>query len=147
MVDELASDWPGNDVGADNTPGAMPLSDKPTPSMMATTAEHDLLSSPWINIEGVINMRDLGGYKCTASPDDSKSPIVKPLTIFRSGEPSRITERGRQQLRALGVTTLFDLRNDGEVVEYKSEVPALEGVEIIKPWQTESNRSFDPLRM
>ena len=127
------------DVGADNnTPGVMPLSDKP----MTTTAEHDLLlPPPWINIEGVINIRDLGGYKC------SQSQIVKPLTIFRSGEPSRITERGRQQLRALGVTTFFDLRNDGEVVEYKSEVPPLEGVQIIKPWQTESNRSFDPLRM
>lgn len=115
--------------------------------MTTTIAEHDLLSPPWVDVEGVINMRDLGGYKCTTGPDDSRGLIVKPLTIFRSGEPSRITEHGRQQLRVLGVTTFFDLRNDAEVADYKSEVPTLEGVEVIKPWQTESNRSFDPLRM
>ena len=37
---------------------------------------------------------------------------------------------GVQQMRALGITTVFDLRSDPEMQKYSSPIPTIEGVRI-----------------
>ena len=39
---------------------------------------------------------------------------------------------GKAELKALGITTIFDLRSDTEIQKYKSPLPSIEGVEILR---------------
>jgi protein tyrosine/serine phosphatase len=78
-------------------------------------------------VEGVINIRDIGGYPSQSNP----SLIVKPGLIFRSGDPSRITDLGKEQLRALGIKKIFDLRSDSEI-QVNDARAGIDGVEIIR---------------
>ncbi|KAI0774504.1 protein-tyrosine phosphatase-like protein [Fomes fomentarius] len=80
---------------------------------------------PFVSISGVVNARDLGGY-----PTDSLGFITKPNLVYRSGEVSYITEGGMQQLKNLGVTTVYDLRSDTEMQKYDSPMPTIDGVEV-----------------
>lgn len=34
-------------------------------------------------------------------------------------------------LKALGITTIFDLRSDTEIAKYNSQIPTIEGVDIV----------------
>lgn len=100
-----------------------------------------LSNPPFVTISGVHNSRDL------ASPERP----IKPGRIFRTAELSNITEKGtplshsslvrhwffllvpgKSELRALGITTVFDLRSDTEIEKYNSPLPTIEGVEIIR---------------
>ncbi|KAJ7125424.1 protein-tyrosine phosphatase-like protein [Mycena epipterygia] len=99
-----------------------------------------LSSPPFVVVDGVINIRTLGGY----ITDDS-THIVKPGLIFRSGETSGITEMGKQQLIALGVRHVFDLRTQLEISSYKTASPEIPGVEFVRapvgkedPWDAGS---------
>lgn len=92
-----------------------------------TELDRQILSSPpFVHVEGVINIRALGGYRIT------DSHFVKPSIIFRSGDPSKITADGKEQLRALGVTKFFDLRDESEIVNYGSRMPAIDGIEFVR---------------
>ncbi|KAH7928265.1 hypothetical protein BV22DRAFT_1030920 [Leucogyrophana mollusca] len=82
---------------------------------------------PFIVIDGVINFRDVGGY-ATSNPE----LIVKPHVVFRSGEVTRITEDGKQELRKLGVRKIFDLRTDGEIKDYNTATALMDGIEIVR---------------
>ncbi|GLB34077.1 putative tyrosine phosphatase [Lyophyllum shimeji] len=96
----------------------------------------DVLSRPpFVTIDGVINVRDLGSYPT----DSGLGEITRPRFLFRSAELSSITERGEQQLKALGVTKVFDLRSDTEILKYNSPQPQIDGVEITRApvFQTE----------
>ncbi|KAI0748774.1 protein-tyrosine phosphatase-like protein [Daedaleopsis nitida] len=109
------------------------------PHLVAST----LSAPPFVSIDGIPNVRDFGaGYPSSlpspTASDSTPSPtrtIIKPRTLFRSGEPSRITPQGVEQLRALGIRKIFDLRADVEVAKYGSVASALgavEGVDVVR---------------
>jgi len=81
---------------------------------------------PFVTIDGVLNVRDLGSYP-TADP----SLITKPSLMYRSGEVSGITEEGKSQLKSLGITHIFDLRSDPEIAKWHSPIPHIDGVEVV----------------
>ncbi|KAF8639798.1 hypothetical protein AX17_001057 [Amanita inopinata Kibby_2008] len=83
---------------------------------------------PFVTIQGVINIRDLGSIPSATYP----GKITKPKFIFRSAELSGTTEQGKTQLRELGITTVFDLRSDTEMLKYNSPIPNIDGVNIIR---------------
>lgn len=70
------------------------------------------ISPPFIEVPGVPNFRDIGGYPISASP----GKIVKPGIVFRSSEPSQATEEGVVKLRELGVKNVYDFRSELELV-------------------------------
>ena len=90
--------------------------------------QHTLSSLPFVVVDGVINIRDIGGYLTQANT----SLIVKPRIVFRSGEPSCITDLGKEQLRALGIKTIFDLRSDFKMKSYNIQGTEIEGVRTIR---------------
>ncbi|KAF7362496.1 TYR-PHOSPHATASE-2 domain-containing protein [Mycena venus] len=99
------------------------------------------LPPPFVVIEGVINTRSVGGF-----PTSTQSNIVKPIVLFRSADPSRITSKGKEQLLALGVRRVFDFRADDEIASYKSTTPVIPGVEFLRAPVSES-RVFDPVSL
>ncbi|KAI0363248.1 hypothetical protein BV20DRAFT_958658 [Pilatotrama ljubarskyi] len=99
------------------------------PSTLASTIASTLDSPPFVRIEGVFNVRDFGAGHAVAGGGAAK---VKPLFLFRSGEFSHITERGIEQLRALGIRKVFDLRVDTEIAKYQTANRAIEGVEMVR---------------
>ena len=121
----------------------------------------DVLSRPpFVQISGICNVRDLGSYP-TASPN----LITKPGYAFRGAEVSHITEQGAlassqtlrrllmpynvlgiQQMRALGITTVFDLRSDPEMQKYCSPIPTIEGVQILRT-PVFTNEDYSPESM
>jgi len=88
-----------------------------------------LSSPPFVPVEGVVNFRDFGGLPVTSLT--SATATIKPKYLYRSGDPSRISEGGKEALRALGVAKVFDLRSKSEIESYKSATPGIEGVEIV----------------
>ncbi|KAL0580709.1 hypothetical protein V5O48_001267 [Marasmius crinis-equi] len=88
----------------------------------------DVLSkAPFVTIDGVINVRDLGGY-ATSFPNK----ITRRRMAFRSAELAGVTEKGKQQLREFGITTVFDLRSDMEIEKYNSALPPIDEVNIAR---------------
>lgn len=86
---------------------------------------------PFVQAEGVINLRDAGGQPSHLSSHTNH--IVKPRYLYRAGEPSRITPKGIIQLRdELGVRKVFDLRSDVEVKGYKADPLTIEGVGFVE---------------
>jgi len=92
-----------------------------------------LSSPPFVVVEGVMNIRTIAAADSnyTINQPDPKI-IVKPFHIFRSAELSRITNTGKDQLRALGIKKVFDLRSDYEIAKFETPVPSVEGVEFIR---------------
>ncbi|KAG5648825.1 hypothetical protein DXG03_000174 [Asterophora parasitica] len=90
---------------------------------------------PFVTIDGVINARDLGTY----SSETSSGDITRPRFLFRSAELSKITKEGEQQLKALGISKVFDLRSDTEIHKYNTPQPEIDGVDVVRApvFQTE----------
>ncbi|KAI6034580.1 protein-tyrosine phosphatase-like protein [Pisolithus microcarpus] len=82
---------------------------------------------PFVPIPGVSNVRDLGSYPTTMS-----NVITKPGYMFRAAEVSNITKEGAEKMRALRITTVFDLRSDPEMKKYSTPIPTIEEVHIIR---------------
>ncbi|KAI6135182.1 protein-tyrosine phosphatase-like protein, partial [Pisolithus croceorrhizus] len=82
---------------------------------------------PFVPIPGVSNVRDLGSYPTTMS-----NVITKPGFMFRAAEVSNITKEGVEKMRALRITTVFDLRSDPEMKKYSTPIPTIEEVHIIR---------------
>lgn len=61
--------------------------------------------SRWIDLEGVVNARDLGGYLAA----DGKT--VRWQTVYRSAAMAWITEQGCLTFAGLGIRTVVDFRN------------------------------------
>ncbi|KAJ7198464.1 protein-tyrosine phosphatase-like protein [Mycena pura] len=95
---------------------------------MYSPADAVLSFPPFVAVEGVINIRSIGGYKS----DASLNRVVRPAIVFRSGEVSRITEAGKEQLRALGVRRVFDLRTNFEAEVYDAAAPVIPGIEVVR---------------
>jgi protein-tyrosine phosphatase len=60
-----------------------------------------------IDVEGVYNLRDVGGYRAGGQ-------ITKWQTLYRSDALDKLTDRGREQLHDLGIARVVDLRDDSE---------------------------------
>ncbi|KJZ75806.1 hypothetical protein HIM_04963 [Hirsutella minnesotensis 3608] len=62
----------------------------------------------FIEIDGLFNVREFGGYKTTSER------VTRQGFILRSGHLEDITFRGREQLAKLGITVRLDLRSPNE---------------------------------
>lgn len=85
-----------------------------------------LTSYPFYPVEGIVNLRDVGGYHSTIMP----SRVVKKGMVFRSGETTRVTEKGKEALKELGVVRVFDLRSDTEIAKYQLPETKIDGIEF-----------------
>ncbi|TRM68839.1 protein-tyrosine phosphatase-like protein [Schizophyllum amplum] len=99
------------------------------------------LPPPFVNIEGVINLRVVGGF-ATSDP----SARVKPVAFYRAGDISRITEPGKQALIALGITRVFDFRSAREIASYQTPPATIPGVEVVRCPVSETE-GFDPVSL
>lgn len=77
------------------------------------TTEIHLPSPPFLPVDGLPNFRDCGGYPIVGRP----GWMLRKGVIYRSANPSTITEEGISQLRALGIVKVFDLRSSKEIEE------------------------------
>ncbi|KAI0130577.1 tyrosine phosphatase [Xylariales sp. AK1849] len=68
-------------------------------------------SPPFISIEGLPNFRDIGGYPISSSPNK----LIRRNLVFRSSEPSKVTEAGILKLQSLEITDVYDLRSRQEL--------------------------------
>jgi len=79
-----------------------------------------------IELEGVSNFRDLGGYR-TAAGD-----TVKWRTIFRSDTLAALTDDDMHAVCGLGVNTAVDLRYGDERAEEPSRFLGHDKVEVLE---------------
>ena len=82
---------------------------------------------PFIQVDGTLNFRDLGGLPIAGAP----TLQTRPGLIFRSGQISALTASGKEALRGLGVRTVFDFRSSREFKKYDAPIPNVLGVEIL----------------
>ncbi|KAI0506188.1 tyrosine phosphatase [Xylaria bambusicola] len=86
-------------------------------------AARSLPSPPFISVPGLPNFRDAGGYEiisdspsALSSEGNRKAKIVRRGIIFRSSEPSKLTDAGAVQLsQQLGIKSVYDLRSATEI--------------------------------
>jgi protein tyrosine/serine phosphatase len=80
-------------------------------SFAGSAAAITVPSPPFINVEGVPNFRDIGGY--AVSTDGASS--VRRGFVYRSAIPTKITARGVNTLvQDLKVRSIYDLRSNAE---------------------------------
>jgi hypothetical protein len=82
------------------------------------------LAPPFVNIPGIANLRDIGGYGTT----DQHHSIRRNL-VYRAADPSQVTREGLARLKELGVTKVFDLRS---IPEIQKQGPEWQGVHVDK---------------
>ena len=83
-----------------------------------------------LNIEGVLNFRDIGGY---LGADGRQVVWGK---VFRSAQLDRLSEQGVCELAALGIKTVVDLRFTDETQKYPTIRSAVPNAEILS-WHDE----------
>ncbi|RCH91440.1 hypothetical protein CU098_003812, partial [Rhizopus stolonifer] len=64
----------------------------------------------WIDVEGVRNFRDIGGW-----PLKDGSGYIRERTVFRSGHLAQVSTQGRLRLNELNIKAIFDFRLDHEI--------------------------------
>lgn len=77
-----------------------------------------------ILLEGVLNFRDMGGYKTHSGKS------VKRHLFFRSANLAKMTAQDQEKFKQLGIKTIFDYRDDHEAEA--SPTPVMEGVQNIR---------------
>ncbi|CAO3597786.1 unnamed protein product [Absidia cylindrospora] len=91
----------------------------------------------WIDVQGVKNFRDLGGW-----PIKDGSGYVRERTIFRCGHLGEITPDGIKVLQGLNVKAVFDFRSEPEAERYGS-LPVELGIDLF-PNAVYVTKEFDP---
>lgn len=86
-----------------------------------------LRSPPFIQVEGLFNLRDIS---------DGTQSRLKRNYCFRSGTLENITEVGKNDLKQLGIETIFDLRSARETKAFPD--PHIDDI-IVVAAQTETN--------
>ncbi len=82
-----------------------------------------------INIPGIQNFRDIGGY-----PSYAAGKSVRWGMLYRSGEIDRLGYKAYQELKNIGIKTIIDLRSKREMEHH---LPLQKGFEVIHiPIQT-----------
>ncbi len=79
--------------------------------MSSSQASPKLPTPPFIEVEGLPNCRDIGGYAVQGQP----GKVVKRNVVFRASEPSQLTDAGIATLQSLGITHVYDLRSATEI--------------------------------
>lgn len=96
-----------------------------------TTVSDILSSPPFLQVDGLFNTRDVS---------DGTHTALRKGFIFRSGSLENITDRGKDELKNLGIKTIIDLRSAGEISAFPE--PEIDGIELVAA-QTET----DPLEL
>jgi protein tyrosine/serine phosphatase len=73
------------------------------------------LPSPFVNIEGCPNVRDIGNYPVINPLNSKLIGHLLPGIIFRGSDTTSITEAGMVKFKELGITTQFDLRSTQQI--------------------------------
>jgi len=68
------------------------------------------IQPPFVNIDGLANVRDIGGWPITDYHGQLNCSVRKGI-VYRGPDTSSITDTGIMKLKDLGVTTVFDLRS------------------------------------
>ncbi len=74
-----------------------------------------------VEIDGVINFRDVGGYYIKKNRQ-----VVKKGLLYRSGHLSDLSEEGIYQIKNLGIKAIYDLRTGKEIKRKPDRI--LEGI-------------------
>ncbi len=82
------------------------------------------LDGRWMDVEGVTNFRDMGGYPAAGG-------TVKTGVLFRSDDLSKLSPNGVQDLKRLGIKTAIDVR-EGETQSPAAGVLAGSGVTVVR---------------
>lgn len=115
------------------------------------------LLPPFIPVPGLPNLRDIGGQPVggpgagqQADDDAQQEPrsankMIRRGVVYRSSEPSRVSEEGISMLtKDLGITRVYDLRS-------KVEIDRSHGETVAADWQPRewpgSQRVFVPVFM
>lgn len=77
-----------------------------------------------IPMQGVLNFRDMGGYKTNGGKE------VRRGLFYRSAGLANMTDPDKQMLHTLGIKTIFDYRDDQEA--QVQPTPALTGIQNIR---------------
>ncbi|KAI9317668.1 protein-tyrosine phosphatase-like protein [Dichotomocladium elegans] len=75
--------------------------------MGQTTA---VVTPRWIDVEGVKNFRDIGGW-----PVRDGTGYIRERLVFRCGHLVNVTPKGAETLRQLNVIAAFDMRSEPEI--------------------------------
>lgn len=105
-----------------------------------------LLSRRKVKVDGLDNIRDIGGYK---TKDGKK---VKWGVLYRADSLSKMTENGKKDFEKLKIGYIFDLRDDNEIAKapdpvfknvtyIHTEIPT-SGIVQGKPGSTEEIKEF-----
>lgn len=76
----------------------------------------DVITARPVALDGVCNVRDLGGYPV-------REGIIRPGSLLRGADLSALTPEGQQQLAQLSVSRIIDLRTDSEVTQAPDKYP------------------------
>ncbi len=77
-----------------------------------------------IPVNGTYNFRDVGGYR-------AEGGFTRSGKLFRSDGLHSLGDEGKQQLRALGVSVVIDLRDDAEEEAFPDDLSGLD-VEVLR---------------
>ncbi|KAG9673401.1 tyrosine protein phosphatase 5, partial [Aureobasidium melanogenum] len=82
------------------------------------------LPPPFVNVTGIANFRDIGGYSTSSANQSIRSGLV-----YRCADTSKVQPDGLAKLKELGVKKIFDLRS---VPEISKQGPEWSGVAVEK---------------
>ncbi|EGZ67526.1 hypothetical protein NEUTE2DRAFT_153109 [Neurospora tetrasperma FGSC 2509] len=101
-----ATAGPGSGSGSGSPhPSQLP---SPTPSS-SVVGSFLLPSPPFISAPGLINLRDIGGYEIPSTSGRKK--MVRKGVVFRSADPTQLTDEGVAVMQKLGITHVYDFRS------------------------------------
>jgi len=86
-----------------------------------------------LNVDGVINFRDLGGYQT----QDGRT--VKWQQLYRSAQLNQMTDKGIAHMAAMSIKVVVDLRFSDEIHQYPTTLAAVPDAEILS-WHDELNQ-------
>jgi protein tyrosine/serine phosphatase len=83
------------------------------------------LPPPFVNISGIANFRDIGGYSTTTP----SHPSIHRNLVYRCADPSKVQPSGLAKLKELHIKKVFDLRS---IPEISKQGPEWAGVAVEK---------------
>ncbi|KAK3951143.1 protein-tyrosine phosphatase-like protein [Pseudoneurospora amorphoporcata] len=82
----------------------------PGPSPCSSVGTLILPSPPFISAPGVANLRDVGGYEIPSTSGNTKKMVRKGV-VFRSADPTKLTDEGVVVMQTLGIAHVYDFRS------------------------------------
>ena len=91
-----------------------------------------LLEPPFVNVEGVRNLRDVGGYPT------SPGSCTRRGLVYRSADLSACTTNGLHRLESLGVKAIYDLRSKREIAKTEEAESGMSS-NVYEQWKSSPN--------